>query len=146
MLKISRRGTFQETRLNEEISNYKKSIEKLAVFFAEGKITEESYLRSVKSLEDKISNFEDVMKNPASYQRDTFQSNEDNSDYEKPTILWYLAPLFFGLIGGLIAYVGTKDRDKDMASYLLVFGIFMTLVFVIIDVVLFSQLASLLGY
>jgi positive regulator of sigma E activity len=40
----------------------------------------------------------------------------------RPTLLWYLVPFFFGILGGIVGYVGTKDEDKDMASGLLLFG------------------------
>ena len=42
---------------------------------------------------------------------------------KKPTALWYLLPLFFGLLGGIIAYVGIKGEDTEMADTLLFFGI-----------------------
>jgi hypothetical protein len=44
----------------------------------------------------------------------------------KPTGLWYLAPFFFGIIGGLIGYAAVKDDDKGMAENLLIFGVVMT--------------------
>ncbi len=48
------------------------------------------------------------------------------SDYtveEYVTDLWYLVPFLFGIIGGLVGYVGVRDRDQDKADKLLGFGI-----------------------
>src|SRR2546422_2328857 len=39
-----------------------------------------------------------------------------------PSGLWYLVPLFFGLIGGIIAYAAVKDKDESMASACLILG------------------------
>jgi hypothetical protein len=48
--------------------------------------------------------------------------------YVEPTKLWYLVPLLFGIIGGLIGYVGVKNEDEDMAIKLLLLGFFITVV------------------
>ena len=53
---------------------------------------------------------------------------ETSNPSQKPTALWYLAPFFFGLIGGILGYVGVKNEDKGMADTLLVFGIFWSIV------------------
>jgi RNA polymerase subunit RPABC4/transcription elongation factor Spt4 len=52
----------------------------------------------------------------------------DTVDAELPSQAWYLVPFFFGFLGGLIAYIGTHDRDRDMATKLLVFGLIWTIV------------------
>lgn len=39
-----------------------------------------------------------------------------------PSKLWYLLPLFLGIIGGLLGYFILKDRDKSMAKNILIFG------------------------
>lgn len=52
---------------------------------------------------------------------------------DNPSAIWYLLPFLFGLIGGLIGYVGTKDRDKGIATKLLVFGILWNLIWVAIS-------------
>ncbi len=40
----------------------------------------------------------------------------------RPDRLWYLAPMFFSVVGGIIAYVAVKDRDKSMAETCLGLG------------------------
>ena len=45
-----------------------------------------------------------------------------------PSLWWYLVPLFFGLLGGIVGYVGVKNEDKGMANNLLNLGIIMTVV------------------
>jgi len=133
----------QITRINHEITKYKKSIEKLSVFFAEGKISEESYLRSVRSLESKINDLEELKKNPEAFDSQQRPSRLNDDEYDlvgKPSGAWYLVPFLFGLIGGIIGYVGTKDRDEDMAFGLLVFGIIWSFVLVFIGWALISSL------
>ena len=133
----------QITRISHEITKYKKSIEKLSVFFAEGKISEESYLRSVRSLESKINDLEELKKNPEAFDSQQRPSRLNDDEYDlvgKPSGAWYLVPFLFGLIGGIIGYVGTKDRDEDMAFGLLVFGIIWSFVLVFIGWALISSL------
>jgi len=54
---------------------------------------------------------------------------------EKPTARWYLAPLFLGIMGGLLAYIAVKDQDRSMASNLLFVGIAVTIVEVVVGFV-----------
>jgi hypothetical protein len=130
--------------MNHEIAKYKKSIEKLSIFFAEGKISEESYLRSVKSLESKINRLKELKKNPEVLDSQQHPSGLDDDDeyysVEKPSTAWYLVPFLFGIIGGIIGYVGTKDRDEDMALGLLVFGIIWSFILVFIGWALITSL------
>jgi hypothetical protein len=42
----------------------------------------------------------------------------------KPSLLWYLVPVFFSILGGIVGYVAVKHRDRDMASNLLTIGVF----------------------
>jgi len=51
--------------------------------------------------------------------------------HEKPSRVWYLVPLFFGLLGGLVGYFAVKDGDRDMASNLLVLGVFVSFVVIL---------------
>jgi hypothetical protein len=50
--------------------------------------------------------------------------------YAKPSASWYLLPIIFGIIGGLIAYVGTKDENSETAITLLLVGIISNVVVV----------------
>jgi hypothetical protein len=123
---------FAEHRRNmeREILKRKKAIERVTTFFAEGKINEHSYLTSVSKLEREIERLGKLKDNPEAPQIDSQPYEQDEEDivpFEKPSSSWYLVPFFFGIIGGLLAYVGTKDRDEDMAVNLLVFGIAWTI-------------------
>ena len=54
---------------------------------------------------------------------------------------WYLISVFLGIIGGSIAYLRTKDHDKETADDLLICGIFSTLgyifIFILVGVLLY---------
>jgi len=41
-----------------------------------------------------------------------------------------LIPLFFGILGGIVAYIGVKDDDKKMANNLLMFGVVWTIILI----------------
>jgi len=58
----------------------------------------------------------------------------------RPTLLWYFVPFFFGILGGLVGYVGTKDEDKDMANGLLLFGAIWSIILYIFYWIVFSSL------
>lgn len=47
--------------------------------------------------------------------------------WDRPSSAWILAPVLFGIIGGLIAYVGVRDRDETMAKRYLVVGLLLTI-------------------
>jgi len=47
----------------------------------------------------------------------------------RPSEAWYLVPILFSIVGGLIGYVAVKDQDEQMAKTLLVVGI---LVFILV--------------
>jgi hypothetical protein len=91
---------------------------------------------ATKALESKIAELKKLKENPRFSQEtiaklhDTSEAEEGISSTMKPTALWYLVPFFFGLIGGIIAYVGTKDEDEEMAFDLLLFGIIWTIILI----------------
>ena len=56
---------------------------------------------------------------------------------KSPTALWYLLPFLFGIIGGIVAYVGVKDEDTEMANSLLIFSLVWTIVLFLIYIIIF---------
>ena len=47
------------------------------------------------------------------YAKDAKESSEDK---KKPSKAWYIVPILFGLIGGLVGYLVVKDDDRKMAK------------------------------
>jgi hypothetical protein len=60
----------------------------------------------------------------------------------KPTVLWYIVPLLFGVLGGLVGYMGVKYEDRKIATNLLAFGIAITVVNLILALTLIPELQS----
>ena len=46
----------------------------------------------------------------------------------KPSAAWWLLPIFLSWLGGIIAWLGVKDRDPRMAKNCLILGIILTVV------------------
>ena len=63
-----------------------------------------------------------------------------------PSKAWYLLPIFFGLIGGLIMFFVLKDEDRRMAKKGAVVGIILTVVYtgvaVVAPIILMFSLGS----
>jgi len=109
---------------DQKIREYKGKIENLSLLFADGKIGEQSYVNSVKALEQKMDNLSKSKKNALVSPKYLYGFEESETVVvERPSAFWYLVPFFFAVLGGVVAYVGTKDRDKGMANRLLIFGI-----------------------
>ena len=53
-----------------------------------------------------------------------------------PSKVWYLVPIFFGIIGGLVMYLVLKDEDRKMAKKGLVLGIILTVVSFVIGIII----------
>lgn len=130
-----------EENINREIWNCKKTIERLSVLFAEGKIHEQTYLKSVETLEKKIDKLNKIKESPLTRSESPYDSEElENAFLEKPTTLWYLVPFLFGVLGGIVAFTRTKDRDEGMIFNLLVFGIVWNVIAAILFLVILSSL------
>lgn len=136
-------------RIEAETKKYQDELARLSVLLADGKIGEKSYLAASNAINNKIDELKKIKENPktlitspgASLNIGEFEGLTDENQ-EKPTSLWYLVPFFFGIIGGIVGYVGTKDEDRDMADGLLIFGIFWT---IILGIAYYAILASILS-
>jgi uncharacterized membrane protein len=51
---------------------------------------------------------------------------------------WYLVPIFFGLIGGIIAYFAIRRDDPQKAKKCLYLGIILTVINIIVNISLVS--------
>jgi uncharacterized membrane protein len=52
---------------------------------------------------------------------------------------WYLVPIFFGLIGGIIAYFAIRRDDPQKAKKCLWVGIILTVINIIVNISLASS-------
>lgn len=137
-------------KVERQIKKYEEEKVKLSVLFANGKIGELSYLVATKTLESKIEELKKVKESPTLSQ-ETVAAVHKLDEFEQPvptktTALWYLVPFFFGVIGGIIAYIGTKDEDRGMADSLLIFGIIWTIILVMAYFAILSSILSGIQY
>jgi len=54
---------------------------------------------------------------------------------KRPSKAWYLVPIFFGIVGGLVMYLVLKDTDRKMAKNGIILSIILTVVIFAISVV-----------
>jgi len=64
------------------------------------------------------------------------QHPQQNYVQGKPSAAWWLLPIFFSFIGGIISWVCIKDRDPRMAKNTLILGILITVVPIIASIVI----------
>mgnify|MGYP001611039542 FL=1 len=57
--------------------------------------------------------------------------------------LWYLLPVFVGLIGGIIAYWILRRDDSKKAKKCLYLGIVLAIVGIVINILIVTQIPSL---
>ena len=46
----------------------------------------------------------------------------------RPSKKWYIAPILFGILGGIVGYFIIKDKDAKLAKNLLVVGLIFTFI------------------
>jgi len=57
-----------------------------------------------------------------------------SEEYEKSSRLWYLAPIFLGIVGGLVAYLILKKDNPKLAKRCLIVGILVSIIPLIIGI------------
>jgi len=57
-----------------------------------------------------------------------YNNSQRNGPYVGVSAAWWLLPIFFSFIGGIIAWVCVKDTDPRMAKNCLILGIVITVV------------------
>jgi hypothetical protein len=124
-------------KIDREVEKYQNEIGRLTVLHANGEIGEQSFLAALKTLEDKIAKLKgagaaylppNLIPKP-SFNPDTVQKSHEfrgSPEPEKPSYWWYLVPLLFGLLGGIIMYATLRKEDEGMASGGLLLGLGMT--------------------
>lgn len=133
-----------------EIEKCKEKLKELADLYANDRIGKQSYITTTKTLENKIKELKKYQDNllrsdffvNESYKVEKYKGAEIKY-IERPTPLWYLLPLLFGILGGIIGYVAVKNEDEEMAINLLIFGIVMFLILLIIIMAIGFHLMSL---
>lgn len=137
--------TERDTAVIGQIANLREKIDSLTALFSKGEISEETYLRGVKKIEEDISGLQREHKIPIvrSWERtptsvsryalqETREEIEETRNYGSPDKAWWLVPFLFGILGGIVAYVAVKDDDREMADNLLIFGILWTVALAIL--------------
>jgi hypothetical protein len=128
-------------RIEEEIKEYDKEKKKLNTLWNEGKIGECSYKTAIDAIEEKTRKLKEVKKRDFTMREEEEvlkELTESPTETEEPTGFWYLVPIFFALIGGIVAYVGLKDEDEDMANTCLIFGFVVSALWILLGVILVS--------
>jgi len=111
---VERTSKERELTAERQIEQYREKINRLTVLFSDGEVSEDSYISAVKKIEENIDRLRSEK---------GILTEHEVRRVGKPTALWWLVPIFFGIIGGIVAYVGVKGDDQDMADGLLIFGI-----------------------
>jgi hypothetical protein len=59
-----------------------------------------------------------------------------------PSKLWYLLPIFLGIIGGIVGYFAIRDKDRKMAKYILIVGFIPTILVIIFSAITFTLISA----
>lgn len=61
-----------------------------------------------------------------------------------PSPWWWLVPLYFGIIGGIAAFLYVQDDDKEMAKNILLFSIIWQLVLILVAFIIVLKFTHLI--
>lgn len=123
----------------QRVKQLEEKIAQLTALFSKGEIGEESYKTALRTPEKELKSLKPQVKpsrvrvrkireEPAYPRR-----SELCSDFRgQPSVLWWLFPFLFGILGGIVAYIGVKDEDEEMATNILILSIIMTVVLTVL--------------
>ena len=57
--------------------------------------------------------------------------------------IWLLLPIFFGMIGGIIAYIIIRKNDPRKAKNCIYVGIIMVILGIILNIILASEISTI---
>jgi hypothetical protein len=60
----------------------------------------------------------------------------------RPTRAWYIAPILFSILGGIIGYLAVRKKDKQLANRLLILGIIVFVIAILVDAYFFAATMS----
>ena len=63
----------------------------------------------------------------------------------KPSALWYLLPVFVGLLGGIIGFFILRKKDAGMARNLLITGAVVTFLTIALQAIAWMYISSYFG-
>jgi len=100
-------------------------------FEREGKSEEDAiseFLKGKKlTLNDKSPEVKNVIHNENTqrlFLAPTYPTTNTIIRYSEPSKFWYLLPIFFSLLGGIVGYYAVKDNHRDMANNIFIIGVF----------------------
>jgi hypothetical protein len=70
----------------------------------------------------------DVCTHCGRFTKEQLRSIADENKLRKRSAWWYLLPIFFSVVGGVIAYFIVKENDPKLARNCLILGLLITLV------------------
>ena len=73
-------------------------------------------------------------------------TGERHEATEKTSAAWWLMPIFLAWVGGLIAWVVVREKDRGKARHLLFLGIGITVFWIILTVVVSTLVPYISGF